>query len=159
MRAHFLSAAAYMLVTFGVQAANHFVINKAHYARQSIIAAEPALAGGIASMLIQGAILTFLYSRLQPQFSDLLGGLGFALLMGLFLGSYIALGEPSKYVVSSRLERLSLWSCQCAPKFLWMKPWASPARANWTRLAGASTANQASRPVASATAGMTSRHT
>lgn len=49
-----------MLVTFGVQTANHFVINKARCARQSIIAAEPALAGGIASMLIQGAALTFL---------------------------------------------------------------------------------------------------
>lgn len=42
MRAHFLSVAADMLVTLGIQAANHFVINKAHYAKQSIIAAELA---------------------------------------------------------------------------------------------------------------------
>ena len=106
MLAHVLSVAAFVVVTFAVQATNHFVINTTHYARQTIIADEPALAGGFAAMLVQGGVLTFLYSRLilLPRFSGVFGGLGFALLMGAFLGSYVALAEPSKYLVSSRLS-------------------------------------------------------
>lgn len=104
MLAHTLSVAAYLIVTFAVQATNHFVVNTAHYARQSIMAPEPVLAGGIASMLVQGVVLTFLYSRLRHPFPGVAGGVGFALLMGAFLGSYIALAEPSKYLVTSRLD-------------------------------------------------------
>lgn len=104
MIAHTLSVAAYLIVTFAVQATNHFLVNTAHYARQSIMAAEPALIGGIASMLVQGIVLTFLYSRLRNAFPGVAGGVGFALLMGAFLGSYIALAEPSKYIVTSGLE-------------------------------------------------------
>lgn len=100
---HILSVTAFMAITFAVQATNHFVINTAHYARQPLISPEPVLWGGIAAMLIQGIVLTFLYARLRPHFRGVKGGLGFALLMGTFLGSYIALAEPSKYVVSSRM--------------------------------------------------------
>lgn len=104
MLAHMLSVAAFFAVTLGVQATNHFVINNAHYARQPAIAEEPVLWGGLAAVIIQGAVLTFLYFRLSPRFSGIRGGLAFSLLMGAFLGSYIALGEPSKYLVSSRLD-------------------------------------------------------
>lgn len=104
MLAHTLSVLAYLVITFAVQATNHFVINTAHYARQDIVAPEPVLAGGIASILVQGVVLTFLYSRLRPVFPGVTGGLWFALLMGAFLGSYIALSEPSKYLVFSWFE-------------------------------------------------------
>ncbi|EKF19393.1 hypothetical protein [Nitratireductor pacificus] len=104
MLAHTLSVLAYLVITFAVQASNHLVVNAAHYARQGIVAPEPIFAGGVASMLVQGAVLTFLYSRLRPAFPGVTGGLWFALLMGAFLGSYIALGEPSKYLVSSWVE-------------------------------------------------------
>jgi len=104
MLPHALSVAVYLVVTFAVQATNHFVINTAHYADQPIIDKEPVLWGGIASMLIQGVVLTCLYSRLALRFAGMFGGLAFSLLMGAFLGSYIALGEPSKYLVSSRLD-------------------------------------------------------
>ncbi|WP_428027996.1 hypothetical protein [Altererythrobacter sp.] len=104
MQAHIQSVVAYFIVTFGVQAANHFVINTAHYAREQIIAPEPFLWGGLASIAIQGAVLTFLYSRLRLRFTGLSGGLAFSLLMGAFLASYIAIAEPSKYLVSAKLE-------------------------------------------------------
>ncbi|MEE4015917.1 hypothetical protein V1T76_27920 [Roseibium sp. FZY0029] len=104
MRAHILSVVAYFIVTFGVQAANHFVINTAHYAREKIIAPEPVLWGGLAVIVIQGVILTFLYSRLRSRFAGPTGGLAFSLVMGAFLASYIALTEPSKYLISSKLE-------------------------------------------------------
>ncbi len=104
MSAHLMSVAIYFVITFAVQASNHFVISTAHYARQPIIAEEPVLWGGLAAIVLQGSVLTFLYSRLRTHFPGVPGGLGFALLMGVFLGSYIALAEPSKYLVSSRLE-------------------------------------------------------
>lgn len=104
MRVHILSVVAYFIVTFGVQAANHFAVNTAHYAREQIVAPEPVLWGGLLAIAIQGVILTFLYSRLRSRFDGVRGGLAFALLMGAFLASYIALAEPSKYLVSSRLE-------------------------------------------------------
>ncbi len=104
MQAHILSVVAYFIVTFGVQATNHFTINTAHYAREQIVAAEPVLWGGLASIAIQGVVLTFLYSRLRARFNGVSGGFAFSLLMGAFLASYIALAEPSKYLISSRLE-------------------------------------------------------
>ncbi|MBI3435545.1 MAG: hypothetical protein HY056_10780 [Proteobacteria bacterium] len=91
--AHMLSVAAFFAVTLGVQATNHFVINTAHYARQPGIAEEPVLWGGLAAVIIQGSVVTFLYSRVSQRFSGIRGGLAFSLLMGAFLGSYIALGE------------------------------------------------------------------
>lgn len=104
MLAHALSLLAYLFVTFGVQAANHFVVNAAHYAGETILSKEPALLGGVAAMVVQGAVLTFLYGRLAPRFAGVAGGLAYALLMGAFLGSYLALAEPSKYLVSSRID-------------------------------------------------------
>ena len=55
-------------------------------------------------MAIQGVVLTFLYSRLRSRLIGASGGLAFALLMGTFLSSYISLAEPSKFLVSSRLD-------------------------------------------------------
>ncbi len=104
MQAHILSVVAYFIVTFGVQATNHFVINTAHYAREKIIAPEPVLWGGLTVIVIQGVILTFLYSRLRFTFFALKGSLAYSLVMGIFLASYIALTEPSKYLIASKLE-------------------------------------------------------
>ncbi len=101
---HALSVVAFVLVTFVVQALNHFVVNSAHYATQSIMAPEPVIIGGIVAMIIQGAILTMLYAQTTTRFAGVGGAVRFSLIMGLFLVVYIALTEPSKYIVIDPLH-------------------------------------------------------
>jgi len=56
---------------------------------------------GILTMLIQGAILAYLYPLFYRNGSSIKEGLKFGLLTGAFLVSYIALVEPAKYAAPS----------------------------------------------------------
>lgn len=96
-----LGTLAFTLVTFIVQASSHFVINAEHFASVSFIREEPIMALGLITMILQGAILSYLFSRLKQNGNSLAMATGFGLLMGVFLVSYIALVEPSKYTVPS----------------------------------------------------------
>lgn len=117
MQAHILTVVAYFVATFGVQATNHFAVNAGHYAKEPIVAPEPMLWGGLLAIAIQGAILTFLYARLRPRLGGIRGALVFALLMGGFLSSYIALAEPSKYLIAAKLEWFAVEACASALQF------------------------------------------
>lgn len=101
MLVHILSLLAFAVVSFAIQGASHFKINKAHYASLSFERKQPILWLGVSVMLFQGVVLTGLYASVIAIFPGVWGGLAFALLMGAFLGSYIALVEPSKYQVPS----------------------------------------------------------
>ena len=52
-------------------------------------------------MVIQGAVMSCLMARLAPKTSTISDGLLVSLAFGLFLVSYIAVVEPSKYMVPS----------------------------------------------------------
>ena len=97
MFAHILSVLGYVVCTFAVQGTSHFVVNKAHYAAMPHLRAEPIVAMGISSMVIQGAVLTFLYSRSDLAERGLIGALVMAWAVGLVIVSYIALAEYGKY--------------------------------------------------------------
>ncbi len=56
-----LAVLAYIVVSFVVPALLHFVINAEHYAAVSFTRAEPIMSLGILTMIIQGAILAYLY--------------------------------------------------------------------------------------------------
>lgn len=101
MLTHSLSVLAFVAVSFATQALSHFVINKAHYETLTFERTEPIMWMGILVMLIQGGLLTWLYSKLVDTFPGVWGGVGFALIMGVFLASYIAVVEPAKYQVPS----------------------------------------------------------
>jgi hypothetical protein len=96
-----LGTVAYVVISFIAQALNHFIINKAHYASIPFMREEPIMALGIFTMLLQGAILSYFFSILHKTGTTKTEGLKYGLLMGLFLGSYIALVEPSKYMAPS----------------------------------------------------------
>ncbi|HEX9655787.1 MAG TPA: hypothetical protein VGB89_02585 [Bacteroidota bacterium] len=91
----------YILVSFIVQAVSHFAINQSHYASISFIKQEPILWMGVLTMVIQGALLSHLYTYYCQGDSTAKKGLIFGLMTGLILVSYIALVEPSKYDVPS----------------------------------------------------------
>ena len=52
-------------------------------------------------MIVQGAILAYIFPLFYRSGSPILQGLKYGLLMGLFLGTYIALVEPAKYMAPS----------------------------------------------------------
>jgi hypothetical protein len=101
MRAHLLTIAGYIVSTLLVQGTSHLWINKAHYAALPFNRAEPVFVLGIASMIVQGAVLSFVYSRSRTANGSLVAALAMAWLFGAFLASYIALALPGEYQVPS----------------------------------------------------------
>ena len=99
MKKHVLAVFAYAVATFATQAFSHFVVNKAHYAAVTYLRPDPIFPLGITAMLIQGSILSYLYSRLVVPVRSFRQAVGFGWLTGGFLVSYIALGEAAKYSV------------------------------------------------------------
>ena len=99
MTRHVLAVAAYLVATFATQALSHFVLNVEHYAAVTFMRAGPIFALGVASMVIQGTILSYLYSRMAAPRRSIGHAVGFSWLAGGVLVSYIALAEPAKYVV------------------------------------------------------------
>ena len=96
---HVSTVVAYLVATFATQALSHFVLNVEHYAAVTFMRAEPIFAFGVASMVIQGTILSYLYSRMAAPRRSIGHAVGFSWLVGGVLVSYIALAEPAKYVV------------------------------------------------------------
>ena len=99
MLKHVLAIAGYIVATFATQAMSHFVVFKAHYDAMTIMKPDPDFALGIASMVIQGAVLSFVYARSSFSSAGLGGALRLSWLLGAFLVSYIALAEAAKYAV------------------------------------------------------------
>ena len=100
-RSILLTMLAFMVVSFGVQATSHFVLNAEHYASISIMRPDPMIPLGIAAMVIQGGVAAILFPLLAQPGAWLKSGLFVGWGLMLFLGSYIVLVEPSKYLVPS----------------------------------------------------------
>ena len=101
MAKHLLAVLAFIIVTFGVQGLNHFVINKDYYASIDFARAEPVMILGFVSMITQGLILTLALSKIAPNGATIKDGLVVSLAFGLFLAVYIAVAEPAKYAAPS----------------------------------------------------------
>ena len=101
MKSHALSILAFIAVTFAVQASSHFVINTAYYASIPFMRADVVFPLGFLAMIIQGACLTWLYSRTPRTGHPVISGVKFSLLTGAILASYIAFAEPAKYAAPS----------------------------------------------------------
>ena len=104
IRFYALAVLAFVAATFGVQATSHFAINADHYAAIEFAREEPIMELGFLTMVLQGFVLAYVYPFFYRLGSPILQGLKYSLLMGLFLGSYIALVEPAKYTVPSISE-------------------------------------------------------
>ena len=99
MKKHALAVLAYGVATFVTQALSHFVVNKSHYAGVAYLRPDPIFPLGVAAMLIQGSILSYLYVRLGDQQRSFRHAVSFGWVTGGFLVSYIALTEAAKYAV------------------------------------------------------------
>lgn len=96
-----LTVLAYVIVTFGVQGASHFAVFADHFAAIPIMRAEPVIAMGVGSMLIQGTIFALLFPTFQRASNVVWDGVKFSWALGGFLASYIVLGEAGKYSIPS----------------------------------------------------------
>jgi len=96
-----LTVLAYVLVTFGVQGASHFALFADHFAAIPIMRAEPVIAMGVGSMLIQGTLFALLFPTFQHGSNAVWDGVKFSWALGGFLASYIVLGEAGKYAIPS----------------------------------------------------------
>jgi len=101
MLKHALSIVAFMVVSFAVQGLSHFVINKAHFDAIGFPRPDPLIPLGLLVMIIQGLILSIALATWRPKMVTLKDGLAVSMTFGIFLVSYIAIVEPSKYIVPS----------------------------------------------------------
>lgn len=101
MRPHLLAILGYVAATFATQTVSHFLLFKDHYAAVPHVKAEPIFALGFLSMVIQGAVLSFVYVNSRFRVGSLFRAVQLAWAFGAFLISYIALAEAAKYAVPS----------------------------------------------------------
>ena len=103
----FVSAwGVYVLVTFVMAAGWHLGLFKTTYGELGVLTRkEPIIALGVLSMLLQGAVIAYLYPRFYRGGSPARSGAWFGLLMGIFIGSNAVLAEAGKNEVAS----LSTW--------------------------------------------------
>ncbi|MBI4548687.1 MAG: DUF1761 domain-containing protein [Ignavibacteriae bacterium] len=101
-----LAALGYIVITFIIAAFWHLVIFKDVYDQLGIFTRkEPIIPLGLASMILQGLVLSYLYPLFRRGNSPIKEGLKFGILMGIFMGSNAVLAEAGKQQVSS----LSTW--------------------------------------------------
>lgn len=101
-----LGTLGYGAVTFAVAAPWHFVVFERLYHSLGIYnRPQPSIPLGVASMLVQGAVMSWLYPKACPRERSLGGALAFCWAMGAFLYSVSTMANAAKMEVTS----LSTW--------------------------------------------------
>ena len=98
---------AYVAITFALGFVWHLLVFKNLYQRLAIYTRldKPIIPLGVLSMLIQGAVLAYLYPQVVDVQGSVLDGVAFSLLMGLFIASSAVIAEAAKQRVAS----LRIW--------------------------------------------------
>ena len=123
-RSLWLGFAAYLLPTFPIAFVWHLVLFEQKYNALKIYRDEPVIAFGLASMIIQGAIFSWLYPRVFPQGSGsfLKDGLLYGLGAGLLSWSFTTLAVAAKNVMASVLDYVLLESAFTILQFVVVGP-------------------------------------
>ena len=105
--AFFGSWFAYVAITFALGFVWHLMVFKDLYHRLAIYTRldDPIIPLGLLSMLIQGAVLAYLYPKIVDVHSSVFECIRFSLLMGLFIASSAVIAEAAKQRVTS----LQIW--------------------------------------------------
>ena len=117
--AFFGSWLAYVVVTFAIGFVWHLVLFKELYAKLGIYSRldDPIVSLGLSAMLIQGAVLAYLYPLIAKPGSPVLEGLRFGLIMGLFIASSAVIAEAAKQRVTSLPTWLAIETTYYAIQF------------------------------------------
>jgi hypothetical protein len=98
-----LGTLAYTLVTFPLAVLWHVVIFKKQYQLFSYIEGEPSFLIGLITIIIQGAVLSFLYPFVSFSGKAVVRGLKYSLLIGLFFWTSHVLAFVAKQDISNSL--------------------------------------------------------
>jgi len=115
---HSLTVLAFVVISFAVQGTSHFIINANHYAAIDFLRPEPWVPFGIGVMLVQGTLATIALEVWKGQQATVLDGVKLSGLLGIFLGAYIAVAEPSKYSAPSMVEWIAVEAPSSLVQFL-----------------------------------------
>lgn len=106
MKKALLATAVYVVISMVLGMTWHMVVFKGVYDSLGIYnRQEPIIPLGLSSMLIQGAILAYLYPYLYRGGKPVIAGVRFGLIMGLFMFTTTTLAAGAKTVVTS----MSTW--------------------------------------------------
>ncbi|KRR11332.1 hypothetical protein [Bradyrhizobium valentinum] len=122
---HFwLGMAAYIVPTFPVAFVWHLVLFEQRYQALGIYRADPIIPFGLASMIIQAGIFSWVFPRLFPRDrnSILKSGLLFGLAAGLLSWSFTTLAVAAKHPMSSITDYVVLESAFTLVQFLIVGP-------------------------------------
>lgn len=120
----FLAWASYVAITFVLGFVWHLKLFKPLYDRLAIYSRldDPIIPLGLGAMVLQGAVLAFIYPLISRGGDVLTEGLCFGLLMGLFLASSAVLAEAAKQRVTSLGTWLAVESAFYAVQFALVGP-------------------------------------
>ena len=99
-----LGTLAYTLVTFPLAIIWHVVLFEDKYKSFGYFEGEPSFIIGLATIVIQGCVLSFLYPFVSFSGSGIYRGLKYSLLIGLFFWSSHVLAFVAKQVVSNSVS-------------------------------------------------------
>jgi hypothetical protein len=101
--AFFSSWLAYLVITFALGFIWHLVVFRSLYRRLGIYTRidDPIIPLGLLAMLIQGAVLAYLYPLVADGAHPARDGILFGLLLGLFMASSAVIAEAAKQRVTS----------------------------------------------------------
>lgn len=105
MKSILLGAAAFVVLSFPLAILWHLVAFKGFYAATGYFDGEPNLALGMASMVVQGVVMAYLYPSLRRGGGVVPEGVRFGLLMGAFLASSHILAFAAK----QHVDPLGAW--------------------------------------------------
>ena len=100
---------AYLIVTFPLAVLWHMKIFREKYLRWQYFGEDVKPIIGLASMVVQGVVLSYGYSVLNVNHTALLSGIGYALVMGIFLWSVHVLATMGK---SSKVRHLEFFAME-----------------------------------------------
>jgi hypothetical protein len=123
-RGFWLGMAAYIVATFPIAFVWHLVLFEQRYHALGIYRADPIIPFGLASMIIQAAIFSWVFPRLFPQGRNSLlkSGLLFGLAAGLLSWSFTTLAVAAKHPMSSIMDYVVLESAFTLVQFLIVGP-------------------------------------
>ena len=109
---------AYIIVTFPLAVLWHMKIFRTKYMAWGYFGEDVKPILGLASMLVQGVILSYGYSVLNINHSALLTGISYALVMGTFLWSAHVLATMGKNSKVRHFEFFALETVYLAIQFI-----------------------------------------
>jgi len=123
-RSFWLGFAAYVLPTFPIAFVWHLVLFEQKYHALRIYRDEPVIAFGLASMVIQGAVFSWLFPRVftRPSGSVLREGLLYGLGAGLLSWSFTTLAVAAKNLMTSVPDYLLLETAFTVLQFVVVGP-------------------------------------